>query len=148
MEPTCFERPALRRLSSCEHALCLADEPVHFVLLMPFSGSWKVGPRIAGAAELAVNRVNADKALLPRRQLEYSWTDSGCSAQQGLEAMGELLRGASQVGAVIGPGCRSIPTHTHIRMPTHVYTHVYTLDDTHSEWMQRWVQISCTLDNE
>ena len=87
----------------------MADEPILFVLLIPFSGSWNVGHRMAGAAALAVERVNADKALLPRRRLEYSWEDSGCSAQQGLAVMGELLGGASsvgaKVGAVIGPGC-------------------------------------------
>ena len=88
---------------SFEHALCLADEPIHFALLMP-------GPyvsRIAGAAALAVERVNADKSLLPSRRLEYSWADSGCSPQQGLTAMGELLGGVSRVDAVIGPGCSS-----------------------------------------
>ena len=79
----------------------------HFALLMPFSGSWDIGYRIAGAAALAVERVNADKALLPGRRFEYSWADSGCSAQKGLAAMGELLGGASKVDAVIGPGCSS-----------------------------------------
>ena len=39
--------------------------------------------------------------------LQYSWADSGCSAQQGLAAMGELLGGVSKVDAVIGPGCSS-----------------------------------------
>ena len=80
------------------------DEPIHLALLIPFSGLWNIGNRIAGAAELAVERINADKALLRGRRLEYIWRDSGCSAQQGLAAMGELLRGASRVNAVIGPG--------------------------------------------
>ena len=71
------------------------------------SGSWDAGKRVAGAAALAVEKVNADKALLPGHWLEYRWTDSGCSAQQGLAAMGELLGGASKVNAVIGPGCSS-----------------------------------------
>ena len=71
------------------------------------SGSWDGGKRVAGAAALAVERVNANKSLLPGRRLEYSWADSGCSAQQGLAAMGELLGGASRVDAVIGPGCSS-----------------------------------------
>ena len=71
------------------------------------SGSWDVGKRISGAAALAVDRINADKALLPGRRLKYDWADSGCSAQQGLAAMGELLRGAHRVDAVIGPGCSS-----------------------------------------
>ena len=74
---------------------------------MPFSGSWDVGRRVAGAAAIAVESVNADKDLLPGRSLEYSWADSGCSPQQGLSAMGELLAGSSRVHAVIGPGCSS-----------------------------------------
>ena len=85
--------------SSFEDVLCLADEPIHFMLLVP-----SLVYRITGAAALAVERVNANKAL---RRLEYSWADSGCSAEQGLAAMGELLRGASRVDAVIGPGCSS-----------------------------------------
>ena len=69
------------------------------------SGSWDGGTRVAGAAALAVERVNADKSLLPGRRLEYSAADSGCSAQQGLKAMGKLLAG--RVDAVIGPACSS-----------------------------------------
>ena len=84
----------------------LADKPIHLALLIPFSGSWNIGNRIAGAAELAVERVNADKALLRGHRLEYIWGDSGCSAQQGLVEMGALLRQESKVRAVIGPGCR------------------------------------------
>ena len=94
-------------LESISSMTWLVDRPVHFALLMPMSGSWDGGKRVAGAAALAVERVNADEALLPGRQLEYSWADSGCSAQQGLAAMGELLGGASRVDAVIGPGCSS-----------------------------------------
>ena len=67
------------------------------------SGSWDAGKRVAGAAALAVERVNADKTLLPGRRLEYSWADSGCSAKRGLAAMGGLLGGAIKVDAVIGP---------------------------------------------
>ena len=74
---------------------------------MPLSGSGDRGKRIAGAAALAVESANADKSLLPGFQLEYSSADSGCSAQQGLKAMGELLSGVSSVDAVIGPGCSS-----------------------------------------
>ena len=70
---------------------------------MPMSGSWDGGKRVAGAAALAAERVNADEALLPGQRLEYSWADSGCSAQQGLEAMGKLLSEAHRIYAVIGP---------------------------------------------
>ena len=61
------------------------------------SGSWDGGKRVAGAAALAVERFNANQD-----RLEYSWADSGCSPQQGLVAMGELLRAESTVDAVIG----------------------------------------------
>ena len=71
------------------------------------SGLWDIGKSIAGAAALAVQRVNSDKDLLPGRRLEYSWEDSGCSAKQGLAAMGKLLDGKNRIDAVIGPGCSS-----------------------------------------
>ena len=55
--------------------------------------------------------IKSNKLVSGQRELRYSWADSGCSAQQGLKAMGELLRRANNVGAVIGPACRS--THHH-----------------------------------
>ena len=64
------------------------------------SGAW--GAEIAGAAALAVERVNADNTLLPGRQLEFSWRQAGCSAKQGLAAMGELIK-LRRIDAVIGP---------------------------------------------
>ena len=64
---------------------------------MLMSGLWDVGKSIAGAAALAGERINANKAL----RFEYSWADSGCSAQQGLAAMGELLAGVTKVNAVL-----------------------------------------------
>ena len=86
----------------------VADAPIHFALLMALDATRAVEVlRGAGAAALAVERVNADKALLPGQRLEYSWADSGCSAQQGLEAMGKLLSEAHRIYAVIGPGCSS-----------------------------------------
>ena len=60
---------------------------------------------IPGAAVLAIDKVNADKSLLPGRRLMYTWADSGCSVSQSLKAMGKLLDEADKVNAVIGPGC-------------------------------------------
>ena len=80
---------------------------IHLALLLPMTGSLAIGARIAGAAALAVERVNADKTLLLGRVLEYSLVDSGCSAQKGLKAMGELLAGENRISAIIGPGCNS-----------------------------------------
>ena len=81
---------------------CFTEEPIHIGLLLPMSGRSSRGLRTAGAATLAVKRVNANKTLLPRHVLEYSWADSGCSAKQGLAAMGKLLAGESNIKAVIG----------------------------------------------
>ena len=80
-------------------------EYVRVALLLPMTGASPRGLRTAGAAALAVNQVNADKSLLPGRILEYRWADSGCSASQGLTAMGELFRSTVRIDAVIGPGC-------------------------------------------
>ena len=79
--------------------------PVHLALLLPLSGVWATGNQIAGAAALAVQRANADKRLLPARTLKFIWADSGCSAKQGLKALGQLLGGKGRIDAVIGPGC-------------------------------------------
>ena len=87
----------------------LAEEPIHFALLVPMTSAGMVqwGPKIIGSAALAVTRVNADPTLLPGRVLQFSWADSGCSPQQALAAMGKMLRGERTISAVIGPGCSS-----------------------------------------
>ena len=104
--PNDYYDPPAVVLEKCPKT-CKVCLPIHFALLLPIKGSWDMGPRVAGAAELAVTRINADKTLLPGRVLEYSWADSGCSAKQGLAAMGELLAGESRIDAVIGPACSS-----------------------------------------
>ena len=76
---------------------------IHLGLLLPIG---RVNGA-AGAAAIAVEKVNADESLLSGYVLEYSWSDSGCSARKALTAMGELLRGNSRIDAVIGPGCSS-----------------------------------------
>ena len=90
------------------------DTDIHFALLLPMNrsghatGDVKFGPHIVGAAELAVERINDSKTLLPGRVLRYSWRNSGCSQKQGLSAMGDLLgEVGARVDAVIGPACSS-----------------------------------------
>ena len=92
--------------SVCERMNCVADEPIYLALLLPMSdGIWDAGPQFAGAVPLAVQAINANQALLPGHVLEYRWANSGCSAQRGLMAMGELLGGGTRIHAVIGPAC-------------------------------------------
>ena len=87
---------------------------LQLALLIPATGSWQGAFTIAGAAALAIERVNQDDTLLPGWSLEYDWQDSGCSAAQALTALAELegrtLRrtgGKARFGPVIGPGCSS-----------------------------------------
>ena len=82
-------------------------DPIHFALLLPITGYWNTANNtIAGAAALAVEKVNKNPTLLRGRVLEYSWADSGCSAQQGLIALAKLFTTETQyISAVIGPGC-------------------------------------------
>ena len=128
-------------------SVCLSALNCQLVVCFLSSGPDPVGPRIAGAAELAIRRVNADERLLQHRKLEYSWANSGCSAQQGLTAMGELLIASFEenrrINALIGPGCSSAcevtsylsagqqipqiswgwyPPHTRARARTHART--------------------------
>ena len=79
--------------------------------MLLIAGDWAGGRQIAGAAVLAVERVNADETLLlPNYKLEYSWANSGCTAKQALVALGKLQAAsrAEPAGAMylaIGPGC-------------------------------------------
>ena len=81
-------------------------------VLLPMTGSWASGRTIAGAASMAIERINSDPTLLGggrRRKpvvAELKWLDSGCSAGKGLESMMELLAD-TKVAAVIGPGAHS-----------------------------------------
>ena len=45
------------------------------------SGSWDAGKRVAGAAALAVERINADKTLLPGFQVEKLSVDEACTVR-------------------------------------------------------------------
>ena len=57
--------------------------------------------------QIDIDSIIKSNQLVSGRMLQYRWADSGCSAQQGLKAMGELLGAASKVAAVIGPACSS-----------------------------------------
>ena len=82
-------------------------DSIYFALLLELQGPVYT-PGTAGAAALAVETVNADNSLLAGRVLEYSWADAECRAQQGLKAMGAMLRAESRISAVVGPGCSSV----------------------------------------
>jgi ABC-type branched-subunit amino acid transport system substrate-binding protein len=80
-----------------------AEEVIFIGILLPMTGSWPVGRTIAGAAALAVERINTDASLLRGKRLKFTWLDDGCSSSQGQRSMTDLLRD-SNITAVIGPG--------------------------------------------
>ena len=79
------------------------DDVLKLGLLLPVSGSWKAGRTIAGAAALAVQRINDDAGLLGGMRVEYVWVDSGFTVAAGNEAVAKLLAN-KDIDAVFGPG--------------------------------------------
>lgn len=117
--------------------LTAAERPILIGLLLPMTGTWQGGLNIAGAAALAVERVNQRADLLPGSVVKYCWADSGCSGSQALRALGTLL--AEGLHVVIGPGCsdacrvtaflsegRGVPQIRFANVYTHAYTDTYT----------------------
>ena len=74
-------------------------------LLLPVTKSW-TGHHIAGAAALAIQRINADSSLLGGMRVEYAWADAGCGVKSGVDALAMLL-GSNRLDAVIGPGAHA-----------------------------------------
>ena len=72
-------------------------------LLLPVSGSWTAGRTIAGAAALAVKRINDDAGLLGGMRVEYVWVDAGFTVSAGNEAIAKLLAN-KDIDAFFGPG--------------------------------------------
>ena len=72
-------------------------------VLLPLEGGWASGKTIAGAVPLAIERINDDDTLLPGHTLDYTVRNSGCSAGDALQGLGQLAEFA--IDAVIGPGC-------------------------------------------
>ena len=68
------------------------------------SGSWAGGRTIAGAAALAVQRINADAGLLGGMRVEYVWEDVGCSTvYKALQGIQKLLADP-KIDGIVGPG--------------------------------------------
>ena len=82
------------------------DAVVRIGLLLPLTGM-PAGKYVAGAATLAIADINADPSLMQGRQLEYTYSDSGCSSITGVTAIQELLGAPEPVHGVIGAACSS-----------------------------------------
>ena len=74
-------------MHTCGAAAEVAAE-VNMIALLPIS--MPGGRTVAGALELAVQRVNADPSLLPGLTLKYTYGDSGCSGPKAMTALAHL----------------------------------------------------------
>ncbi|XP_035692505.1 gamma-aminobutyric acid type B receptor subunit 1-like [Branchiostoma floridae] len=79
------------------------------VVLVPWTGPWPIGKRMAPAAAVAIDDINNNDAILPDYHIDFVWRDTGCSAREGTDVTMELydeLR--ADLRAIIGPGCDAV----------------------------------------
>lgn len=73
--------------------------------LIPWNGSWPVGPRMASALLVAFDTVHNKLNLLQDYNLTYTWKDSECDAGVTLSAIADFQTNQPDIHAYIGPGC-------------------------------------------
>ena len=73
--------------------------------LIPWNGTWPVGPRMASALIVAFDTIKNKLNLLPSYNLSYVWKDSQCDAGASLRAIADLRLVKPAIDAFIGPGC-------------------------------------------
>jgi hypothetical protein len=85
------------------------SEDVNIALMLPVTGSWPVGKRMASAATMALDAINSDKYLLPNRTLKFLWNNTDCNARKGLGEVVNLWASMrTKLHAFVGPGCDGI----------------------------------------
>ncbi|CAD5124055.1 DgyrCDS12359 [Dimorphilus gyrociliatus] len=83
---------------------------INLGILLPFSGPEKdIGQSIAGASRIAIDKINSDKNLLPDREIKFFWTDTACSAGQGLYKVVDMwFKYGKNLHALIGGYCDAV----------------------------------------
>ncbi|XP_033122599.1 atrial natriuretic peptide receptor 3-like [Anneissia japonica] len=79
-------------------------------VLLPYTGSWPIGPKIASAAAIAVDDIQKDKSLLQNRSIGFIWNDTHCDAGDGLYEVVDFWSHESvlHLHGFIGGGCDSV----------------------------------------
>lgn len=73
--------------------------------LIPWNGTWTVGPRMASALLVAFDTIKDELKLLQGYNLTYTWKDSRCDTGATLRAMADIRANYPDIHAFIGPGC-------------------------------------------
>lgn len=81
-----------------------ADE-IRIGALIPWNGTWPVGPRMASALLVAFDTIKNKMNLLPDHNLTYIWRDSECDTGATLRAMADFQTNEPGIHVYIGPGC-------------------------------------------
>lgn len=82
-------------------SFCISSSEIRLGVLLPITGRWPIGTRIAAAVPLATSDVMNDATLLPGYNITYEIVDSSCEPEQGLRGM----VGFKGVDLFIGPAC-------------------------------------------
>ncbi|XP_048580890.1 atrial natriuretic peptide receptor 1 isoform X2 [Nematostella vectensis] len=77
---------------------------VRLAVLIPWTGNWPAGPRLASAVIVAIDAVE-ELGILPDHNITYVYRDSMCQTGPALNAMSDLRLEQPSVDAFIGPAC-------------------------------------------
>lgn len=81
------------------------SQEIRIGALIPWNGTWPIGPRMASALLVAFDTIKNDLNLLPDYNLTYDWRDSECDTGATLRSMADLRAKILAIHAFIGPGC-------------------------------------------
>ncbi|XP_022793921.1 atrial natriuretic peptide receptor 1-like isoform X2 [Stylophora pistillata] len=84
---------------------CAACKEVRVAVLVPITGTFKVGDSIRPAIKAAFDDVNNDPNFLVGVNLTYTVHNSACDSVKAVGLTADLMRSSTSVDAYIGPGC-------------------------------------------
>jgi len=81
---------------------CQALKNLTIGLFVPWTG-WTAGRRLASAAPIAIDKINADPTILPDYRIDFKWRDCGCNKVMSAGGTVEFIK--NNYAAIIGPYC-------------------------------------------
>ncbi|XP_041352643.1 gamma-aminobutyric acid type B receptor subunit 1-like isoform X2 [Gigantopelta aegis] len=85
-----------------------ALKDLYILGLFPMEGEWNVGLGTQPAAELALEYVNNDVAVLPGYRLNMIWNNTKCNAGLGINTLGHMTCNGPTFIMLLGAGCSSV----------------------------------------
>lgn len=81
---------------------CSAIKNLTIGLFVPWT-NWPAGQRLASAAPIAIDQINADRTILPDYHIDFTWKDCGCDKVMSAGGTVEFIK--SNYSVIIGPYC-------------------------------------------